>query len=610
MYVATFYSFKGGVGRTLALVNVAFGLAHQGHRVLMVDFDLEAPGLSSFEFCGSSRQTPGVIDFVLSYLEQGETPKISDYIVDCSGGGKGGGALFMMPAGKGDDTYGRRLASIDWTDLYRHQRGYLMMEDMKQQWADELNPDYVLVDSRTGYTEEGGICTRQLPDAVVVMFFPNEQNLLGLRKVVRDIRTEAKSQDRDISLHFATSNIPDLDDEDRILSGRLDRFKEELGFNSLLTVHHYPSLALLNQEIFAVERPRSRLAQEYFAILNSLAEGNPADKRGALSLLRRIRDHEYEVPPSVDGAEFVRSKLDRIMEAHPQDSEIALKVASIYIEVGDIQKAGALLDRVVEARSYSVELFRLRYFIHSLQGESAAGTNDLLKLLELHGVRGRDALFAFQGLSDRCPERLYAALELESFKALPLTDRLRIGKSLMGKPNALGVAETIFRAIISEEPEQKTARVNLSLCLINAQRYDEVMQMLGPRDRLFGEGVELPDIFNFAMAEWGAFGKPSSDLLDRFLESAPSDKSRRYDPNFFQCMAISYGLLHRTQEAKAALHDAQARIDVISVPAFSAWRYLVVSPTEFRADLGAIDRLINGAPIKPDFMEGERRSEV
>ena len=40
----TFYSYKGGVGRTSALVNVAVLRAMQGNNVLILDFDLEAPG--------------------------------------------------------------------------------------------------------------------------------------------------------------------------------------------------------------------------------------------------------------------------------------------------------------------------------------------------------------------------------------------------------------------------------------------------------------------------------------------------------------------------------------------------------------------------------------
>ncbi len=40
----TFYSFKGGVGRSMALINTAGILAGRGFRVLVIDLDLEAPG--------------------------------------------------------------------------------------------------------------------------------------------------------------------------------------------------------------------------------------------------------------------------------------------------------------------------------------------------------------------------------------------------------------------------------------------------------------------------------------------------------------------------------------------------------------------------------------
>ena len=45
-HFTTFYSYKGGVGRTLALANVAWILANHGFepaRVLVIDFDLGAP---------------------------------------------------------------------------------------------------------------------------------------------------------------------------------------------------------------------------------------------------------------------------------------------------------------------------------------------------------------------------------------------------------------------------------------------------------------------------------------------------------------------------------------------------------------------------------------
>jgi hypothetical protein len=44
---------------------------------------------------------------------------------------------------------------------------------------------YVLIDSRTGVTDTSGICTRLMPEKLVVVFAPNAQNLDGLQDVVR-----------------------------------------------------------------------------------------------------------------------------------------------------------------------------------------------------------------------------------------------------------------------------------------------------------------------------------------------------------------------------------------------------------------------------------------
>ena len=80
MYVTTFYSFKGGVGRTMALVNTAVDLAQRGRRVLAVDFDLEAPGLDTFPILRPAEPTPGIVDFVQEYLDSGQAPDVRGFV--------------------------------------------------------------------------------------------------------------------------------------------------------------------------------------------------------------------------------------------------------------------------------------------------------------------------------------------------------------------------------------------------------------------------------------------------------------------------------------------------------------------------------------------------
>jgi len=76
--VITFYSFKGGVGRTMAVANIAWILASTGRRVLTVDWDLESPGLHRYfaPFLADREltATDGLIDFLIDYVSQAMTP--------------------------------------------------------------------------------------------------------------------------------------------------------------------------------------------------------------------------------------------------------------------------------------------------------------------------------------------------------------------------------------------------------------------------------------------------------------------------------------------------------------------------------------------------------
>src|SRR5713226_283367 len=80
--VSTFYSYKGGVGRTFALANIAVLLARWGHRVLCVDWDLEAPGLPLyFQLTVRQKinQLPGVVEMIQAF-ESGEFHPGEEYV--------------------------------------------------------------------------------------------------------------------------------------------------------------------------------------------------------------------------------------------------------------------------------------------------------------------------------------------------------------------------------------------------------------------------------------------------------------------------------------------------------------------------------------------------
>jgi FxsC-like protein len=77
--IITFYSYKGGTGRSMALANLAWILASNGKRVLCLDWDLEAPGLHRyfhpFMVDKELASSEGLIDFVFKFAAAAATPQ-------------------------------------------------------------------------------------------------------------------------------------------------------------------------------------------------------------------------------------------------------------------------------------------------------------------------------------------------------------------------------------------------------------------------------------------------------------------------------------------------------------------------------------------------------
>ena len=103
---------QGGVGRTMALVNVAVELAQRGRRVLAVDFDLEAPGLDTFKVFRSRKKRSGIVDFVAEYLEAGRAPAVEHFVHKSKGVGENGGCLWVMPSGEQHGRYATSFRGI------------------------------------------------------------------------------------------------------------------------------------------------------------------------------------------------------------------------------------------------------------------------------------------------------------------------------------------------------------------------------------------------------------------------------------------------------------------------------------------------------------------
>ncbi|MDC8760770.1 tetratricopeptide repeat protein [Janthinobacterium fluminis] len=251
--VVTFYSYKGGTGRTMALSNIAVLLARRQNAtvpVLMIDWDMEAPGLH--HYFGQHDEGPGVLEFFEACRAQLERFGLEAPAAPDAGGDTAlalrvldaidwqqyvvrvdqGSPLYLMRAGRFDASYSDRLAQMHWDRLFH------ACPALFRCFADSLARHfrYVLVDSRTGRTDSAGICTTLLPKKLVVVFTPNRQSLEGVEALVTraiEYRRSHEDEQRPLLVYPLPSRIEMGDGEQRAQWRRGDPHKAIAGFQPM-----------------------------------------------------------------------------------------------------------------------------------------------------------------------------------------------------------------------------------------------------------------------------------------------------------------------------------------------------------------------------------------
>ena len=178
--IVTFYSFKGGVGRTLAWPTSVSFLRRTAIGYLPLTSISRLPAspdtwrTSSAENCNSNA----------AYRVAGKAARRRR---------RGG---IVTAESRRSAAPGRRRRSrpdhkrlseqglsgensgFNWASFFREADGGDFFEQCRHQWSQQY--DFVLIDSRTGITDSGGICTIQLPDLIVPVFTASRQSVEAL----------------------------------------------------------------------------------------------------------------------------------------------------------------------------------------------------------------------------------------------------------------------------------------------------------------------------------------------------------------------------------------------------------------------------------------------
>lgn len=383
-YLIAFYSFKGGVGRTIHLAAHLFALLEcskeleEPIKVLVIDADLEAPGLTYWDRV--ERQQPAVsfIDFLETYhyssLPTDQTLSLFAKEIEKSPKHEGRSTFYFLPACLNDEQL--LDTPVLPEHLARSSEGEWTVGNAIYQLGQVLGVDYVLVDLRAGLSE---ISSPLIFDPRIQRIFvttATEQSVAGLSLVLEQISRVAPSDidvdsgnyyDPSVIVTFLTPELKSLpmfenalvkfrtsyvqstrSDEDSIYSKRLE-IKETDFAQELLYVNSWEE-ARLKLSPTSVMRVAKEWAESRLKSSIQANKSEPVSNKDAGDLLeevRRFRDicQQYEFAESGEGegllvTEPLKNLATNFQEELPRVVSIGAKGAGktfIYVQLSRFQ---------------------------------------------------------------------------------------------------------------------------------------------------------------------------------------------------------------------------------------------------------------------------------
>ena len=554
--IVTCYSFKGGVGRSMALANIAELLAQRGYSVIVCDWDLEAPGLERYfeedpARLAELRAKPGVIDLIAEYKDTLTHPMAAASreaeLRPAAGFERVGdinlrqphtwaeplardtkmtkGTIRFLPAGRRDGEwearYDKAVTGMDWAEFYEKWDGGTYFEFFRE----DLNKhaDIVLIDSRTGVTELGGICTHHLADLVLVFTAANDQNLEGAKRMIASLtRPEVRAyrEERALGILPIASRVDTRSEEGEVMKFKR-RFNE--AFGDLLREHSGPQFLELSLIPYVglysyIERPVARVAESernfdllkpYLAITEAvIAWGTPRSllprissapgeaARIALDVLDQVRRYTSSGAPS---GEFYLAWAPGD-EERASSLASALRTAGVAVWCDSTTQSGRRADAIARSAGYLL-LMPESADRHWLDAEANA-------MLGLWAGRTDFRLLLITSRSHMPPDLLAARIPaLTHGSEVPMADlagsvarSLASARSVIHEPADGPALDSLH------SPDEMHARFFLG-------REEALRQLLDAADKAFADG-------NAPLVVLGGWGSGKSGLMRAGLVNA------------------------------------------------------------------------------------------
>lgn len=409
MKTITFYSYKGGVGRSLALANIATRLAEFGRKVCLLDFDLEAPGLH-YKFSShfnSVRITKGIVDYIYQFSNTGSVPgTINEYSYQFYSS-QAKSNITIIPAGSiNSSDYWKKLSSINWYDLlYDNTAGLSFLLDLKEKIRKEISPDFLLIDSRTGVSEMSGITLSLLADEIVTVAANNRENLEGVRKIIKSISDPNNTILGGVpKVTFVLSRIPFTErPEDKAKEHSLiTKIKKEFGklIEDVNVIHSDRDLEENEQIKIGYEKDETvaQISRDYLNLFEKLTINDLSAVE--ISRFRDIKDSErlYQKAISENSISKKLEYINKAIEFNDSNIDFIIYRALVHEALNSLNKALEDCDLIFkyDKKSIAANEIKGRIYLQLEKYEEAKNVyQEILKLDEnsMVGVFGLGVIY-------------------------------------------------------------------------------------------------------------------------------------------------------------------------------------------------------------------------
>lgn len=207
-----FFSIKGGVGRSTALAATAWAFAQAGKRVLILDLDLESPGLSSSLLPDERQPKYGITDWLVEDLVDNGEAVFQD--LRATSNLSHDGEIYVVPAhGADPGDYIAKLARV-WMPKVTADRSREKWSARLRRLIDDLErrmePHIILIDSRAGIDDVASACVTELGAKLILLFaLEGSQTWTGYRILFEHWRRHGAANDIRKFLQIVGALLPE-----------------------------------------------------------------------------------------------------------------------------------------------------------------------------------------------------------------------------------------------------------------------------------------------------------------------------------------------------------------------------------------------------------------